>query len=333
MAALVGLQYRLWFGDGSVRDVFSLREAIESQQNENERLYARNRQLEAEVKDLRTGLESIEHRARRDLWDDPPGRDLLPDRRASMTPGSGPIWGLVAAAGAGLRFGSGVPKQYAELDGRPLLAHAIGRLAADRRVRGVMVVLPPGDVTFPRLGFRFGVEVLFAEGGEERSRSVANGLERLGAEGGAGPADWVLVHDAARPCLHPADLAALIDLGLRHPTGALLAAPVRDTLKRARSSDAGGPPEVDATVPRERMWRALTPQMFRVADLSAALAEASERGLAVTDDAEAIEGWAAGRGRPPPRLVEARHENPKVTIPGDLEAAGRILGSRGGARG
>ena len=245
-----------------------------------------------------------------------------------MTAGGGPIWGLVAAAGAGLRFGADTPKQYAPLAGRPMLAHAIEGLAADERVRSVMVVLPPGDPTFGRLGLRFGLEVRLAAGGEDRSRSVASGLDRLAATAGAAADDWVLVHDAARPCLHRDDLAALIDAGLRHPTGALLAAPVRDTLKRARPEGRNGWAAVDATVPRDGMWRALTPQMFRLADLAAALAEAAGRGAAVTDDSEAIESWAARRGRPPPRIVEARFENLKVTAPGDLDAAGRYLASR-----
>ena len=251
-----------------------------------------------------------------------------------MTRDPAPIWGLVAAAGTGLRFGVEVPKQYADLAGRPMLAYAIERLAADERVRAVMVVLPPGDCTFARLDLRFGFEVLLAEGGADRSRSVANGIERLtGGSAGATPNDWVLVHDAARPCLDPSDLAAVIDAGLRHPTGALLAAPVRDTLKRARPGAENGEAVVEATIPRDRMWRALTPQMFRLADLSAALAEAVARGAAVTDDAEAIEGWAARRSRPPPRLVEARFENRKVTAPGDLDAADRYLASEGAGHG
>ena len=245
-----------------------------------------------------------------------------------MTRGAGPIWGLVAAAGAGLRFGAETPKQFVPLSGRPMLAHAIEALAADGRVRSVMVVLPRGDSTWPCLELRFGCDVLLAEGGDDRSGSVANGLARLAAEAGAEPGDWVLVHDAARPCLHSEDLAALIDAGLRHPTGGLLAAPVRDTLKRARTDSGNAEAVVDATVSRDRMWRALTPQMFRLADLAAALAEATGRGVAVTDDAEAIEAWAARRGRPPPRLVEARHENLKVTAPGDLAMAGRVLAAR-----
>ncbi len=247
--------------------------------------------------------------------------------------GSGPVFGLVAAGGSGLRFGAEAPKQYVTLAGRPMVAHAIEGLAADERVRSVMVVLPPGDPTFARLGLRFGIDVRLAEGGESRSRSVANGLKRLAAAAGAAPDDWVLVHDAARPCLHPEDLAALIDAGLRHPTGALLAAPVRDTLKRARPDDASGAAVVDATVSRDAIWRALTPQMFRVANLATALAEASGRGAAVTDDSEAIEVWAARRGRPPPQLVEARHENFKVTAPGDLDTAGRVLAARAEGRG
>ena len=245
----------------------------------------------------------------------------------------GPIWGLVAAAGAGHRFSAGNLKQYAELAGRPMLAHSIERLAADRRVRAVMVVVPRADSAFARLGVRLGIDVMHVEGGDDRSDSVTNGLQGLAAQAGAAPEDWVLVHDAARPCLHPEDLADLIDAGLAQPTGALLAAPVRDTLKRARRNDGGGGAVVEATVPRERMWRALTPQMFRLADLASALAEASGRGEAVTDDAAAIEGWAARRGRPPPRLVEARFENLKVTVPGDLDAAGRVLASGAAGQG
>ena len=242
-----------------------------------------------------------------------------------MTRGSGPVWGLVAAAGSGLRFGARTRKQYVELAGRPMVVHAIERLAADSRVRAIMVVLPPADRTFARFGFRFEVQVLLAEGGADRRGSVANGLARLAANAGAEPEDWVLVHDAARPCLHPGDLAALIDAGTNHPTGALLAAPVRDTLKRSRPDDGSGPPVVDATVSRDRIWRALTPQMFRLGDLASALAEASARGAGVTDDSEAIEAWAARRGRPPPRLVGARFENLKVTATADLDEAERVL--------
>ena len=245
-----------------------------------------------------------------------------------MTRFPSPIWGLVAAAGAGLRFGAETPKQFVSLAGRPMLAHAVDALAADDRVRSVMVVLPPGGPIRRPRGLRSGCAVLVAAGSGDRSGSVANGLARLVEAAGAEPGHWVLVHDAARPCLHREDLAALIDAGLRHPTGALLAVPVRDTLKRARAGAANGEAVVDATVPRDRMWRALTPQMFRLSDLAGALAEAAGRGAAITDDAQAMEGWAARRGRPPPRLVEARHENLKVTARGDLAAAGLVLAAR-----
>ena len=237
-----------------------------------------------------------------------------------MTRRSGPIWGLVAAAGAGRRFGGERPKQYAELAGRPLLAHAAERLAADARVEGMVVVLPRGGRGWASPGLRFRFDVRLAEGGEDRGRSVANGLERLLA-GGAAARDFVLVHDAARPCLHPKDLAALIDAGLDHPGGALLAVPVRDTLKRSRPDVRG--PVVDATVPRAGMWRALTPQMFRIGDLHAALGGAFARGETVTDDSQAMERWAAARGSPPPRLVEARFENGKVTTRADLDEVRR----------
>lgn len=239
-----------------------------------------------------------------------------------MTRRSGPVWGLVAAAGAGRRFGGDRPKQYAELAGRPMVAHSVARLAADERVRGVVVVLPAGDRVWTSLDLRFPCEVGQAEGGGDRARSVANGLEHL-LSGRAGAEDFVLVHDAARPCLHPDDLAALIDAGLRHPAGALLAAPVRDTLKRSRAD--GGNAVVDATVPREGMWRALTPQMFRIGDLAAALEYAFARDETVTDDSQAVEDWAAAHGSAPPRLVEARFENVKVTTRSDLDSARRCL--------
>lgn len=275
-----------------------------------------------------------------------------------MTPpaGGGALWGLVAAAGAGARFGpagvpGGLPKQYAELDGRPLAAHAVERLAADGRVGAVVVVLPQGGGAraWTSFGLRFRCEVLLAEGGADRARSVRNGLRRLLGEGegeaaaarmrtpAAAPDDHVLVHDAARPCLHPEDLAALVDAGLAHPTGALLAAPVHDTLKRARpmeeAGEAGrgqvragagsGRPAVEATVPRERLWRALTPQMFRIGPLAAALERAFARNETPTDDSQAMEGWAAAEGLPPPILVEALRDNPKVTTPADLETLRR----------
>ena len=204
-----------------------------------------------------------------------------------------------------------------------MVAHAIERLAADARVRAVVVVLPPGDRAWERFELQFRCEVLLAEGGRDRGHSVRNGLERLGSGLAAAPDDFVLVHDAARPCLHPEDLRAVIDAGLRHPTGALLATPVRDTLKRSRPGVGGE--VVEATVARDRMWRALTPQMFRIGGLAAALEAVFARSGAVTDDSQAMEEWAAARGVPPPRLVEARFESRKVTTRSDLAAAERCL--------
>ena len=252
-----------------------------------------------------------------------PGR---PRRESREEAGAGRVWGLVAAAGAGLRFGGELPKQYVDLAGRPMVAHAVERLAADDRVRAVVLVLPPDDRVWAGLGLRFRREVLPAEGGRDRGHSVRNGLARLRSQWAAAAEDFVLVHDAARPGLHPQDLAAVIDAGLRHPTGALLAVPVRDTLKRSRPGPEGE--VVESTVARERMWRALTPQMFRVGDLAAALDEVAGRGGAVTDDSQAMEEWAAARGAPPPRLVEARFESRKVTTRRDLDAVRRCFSRR-----
>jgi 2-C-methyl-D-erythritol 4-phosphate cytidylyltransferase len=223
-------------------------------------------------------------------------------------------WAVVPAAGAGRRFGGAVPKQYLPLAGRPLLEHSLRAVLDNDDVDGVVVVLAADDGHWPDWRDIGGKPVLACVGGAERADSVLAGLAALPAS--VSEDQWVLVHDAARPCLHRDDLARLLQLGQDDPVGALLAAPVRDTLKRA---DAAG--RSRGTEPRDGLWRALTPQLFRRGGLTRALLAALHAGVRVTDEAMALERLGLH-----PRLVEGREDNLKVTTPADLALAEFLLG-------
>ena len=218
----------------------------------------------------------------------------------------GRLWAVVPAAGVGRRFGGDVAKQYVELDGEPLLAHALRALLAHPSVEGAVVALAADDTAWPGWDEFLGKPVIACAGGASRAESVLAGLGALPESVRAD--DFVLVHDAARPNLHQDDLDALLERGRADPVGAILAAPVRDTLKRA--GDDGG---IDGTEPRERLWRALTPQLFRRLQLSRALEAALADGAAVTDESMAMERQGLR-----PLLVEGREDNLKITTPADL---------------
>jgi 2-C-methyl-D-erythritol 4-phosphate cytidylyltransferase len=220
---------------------------------------------------------------------------------------------LIPAAGSGSRMGGRVPKQYVEIAGRPLLAHAIARLADHPLVEQVFVVLAPQDTYFAQRDWRAFAEKLMALycGGATRAQSVFNGL--VAASDAIEASDWVLVHDAARPCLGRAELDRLLERLRDDSTGGLLAVPVADTLKRA-----GGGAEVLRTEPRDNLWLAQTPQMFRYRLLLEALRLA--RDADATDEARAVEGLGLK-----PRLVMGSLRNIKVTFPEDLALAELIL--------
>ncbi|MGQ4583049.1 2-C-methyl-D-erythritol 4-phosphate cytidylyltransferase [Lysobacter sp. F60174L2] len=226
------------------------------------------------------------------------------------------IWAVIPAAGRGTRFGGAVPKQYLEAAGQPLIAHALDALAGHPRVAGVMVALAHDDPHWPGWTQRHGKPVLRCTGGGERADSVLAALQALPDEVGADA--LVLVHDAARPNLQRGDLDRLIEAASIDADGAILAAPVRDTLKRA-----GGDSRIVATEPREALWRALTPQAFRRGVLADALRQARSAGIMVTDEAMAMERTGAR-----PRLVEGREDNLKVTTPADLALADYLLSRR-----
>lgn len=222
-------------------------------------------------------------------------------------------YALIPAAGAGSRMGSGLPKQYLELAGRPLLYHAVRGLAMHPRIEQVFVVLAQGDDRFAQFdwsAFTGKVEPLYC-GGKTRAASVFNGL--LAARDTIAAPDWVLVHDAARPCLGEAELGRLIDELGDDATGGLLAVPVADTLKRANRAG-----HVVRTELRENLWQAQTPQMFRYRLLVEALRAAGP--AAVTDEAGAIENLGLH-----PKLVMGNVRNFKVTYPQDLALAELIL--------
>ena len=219
---------------------------------------------------------------------------------------------LVPAAGSGSRMGAATPRQYLDLLGQPLIWHTIRALSAVPEIARVCVVISAGDEwwdgydwsAFDRL------DVLRC-GGATRADSVLNGLR----ECGAGSGDWALVHDAARPCLDPALVSAMIAELRDDAVGGILAVPVADTLKRA-----AGEKRILRTEPRDGLWQAQTPQMFRRGELIAAL----EAGLGpdITDEASALE--KQGRS---PKLVMGSPWNLKVTWPQDLQLAEMILHS------
>ena len=214
-------------------------------------------------------------------------------------------WAVVPAAGSGSRFGGAVPKQYIEVAGRPLIEHALDGLLRHEGIEGAVVALAPGDTRWRVDASMHGKPVLTCDGGADRAASVLAALDVLAQR--LDTDTPVLVHDAARPNLDAADLDRLLHALSACADGALLAAPVRDTLKRV---DADG--RSAGTEPREHLWRALTPQGARLSVLRDALVAARARGLAVTDEAMALEG--AGLR---PQLVEGRDDNIKVTTPAD----------------
>jgi 2-C-methyl-D-erythritol 4-phosphate cytidylyltransferase len=261
-------------------------------------------------------------------------------------------WLVMPAAGVGSRFGQRVPKQYAALRGRTVIEWALAPFLGDGRCAGAAVALASGDTWWPKVSERIPA-VTVCQGGAERSESVRNALLPLNRR--AGKDDWVLVHDAARPCLPAADLDRLIAQVGEHAVGGILAQPIADTLKRALRSGgapnaaapagalssvpaaAGAPkgaaaskgkvaasaPAIEATVDRAELWRASTPQMFRFGLLLAALEAALAGKRFPTDESQALE-WQGHQ----PLLVEGSAANIKVTTPADLALAESLLAAR-----
>ena len=225
------------------------------------------------------------------------------------------LWLVIPAAGAGKRMQSARPKQYLSLRGSLILDLAVACISDHLPLAGCVVVLGHEDPWWCETRASQDASVHRCTGGQQRADSVLAGLEWL--DGRAAGDDWVLVHDAARPCLHPDDLNRLLMELANHEVGGLLAAPVTDTLKKTGT----GSRDVVETVDRNHLWRALTPQMFRFGILKSALKASISAGRSVTDEASAIEqsGYF-------PCIVEGRPDNIKVTVPADLAMADFVLG-------
>jgi 2-C-methyl-D-erythritol 4-phosphate cytidylyltransferase len=227
------------------------------------------------------------------------------------------FWTILPAAGVGRRMGSAIPKQYLDLAGRTVIEHTLEIFLADERIRAIVVALDPADGYWNDTRYAAHPKVIRAAGGAERCHSVRNALTALADC--AHEHDWVLVHDAARPCLQATDLDHLIAELRDDAVGGLLGIPVRDTMKRAAPDG-----RVAATVERTSLWHAYTPQMFRLGLLRDALDAAVAAGAVVTDDASALErlGYA-------PRLIEGHADNIKITRAEDLPLAQFYLQQQG----
>ncbi|MCS2169352.1 2-C-methyl-D-erythritol 4-phosphate cytidylyltransferase [Scandinavium sp. TWS1a] len=216
------------------------------------------------------------------------------------------VCAVVPAAGFGRRMQTECPKQYLSIGNKTILEHAVAALLAHPRVERVIIAISDGDARFQQLPLANHPQITVVEGGAERADSVLAGLKE------AGEAQWVLVHDAARPCLHQDDLANLMALSETSRVGGILAAPVRDTMKRAEP----GKTAIAHTVDRNDLWHALTPQFFPRELLFDCLTRALNEGATVTDEASALEYCGFH-----PQLVAGRADNIKVTRPEDLALA------------
>lgn len=217
---------------------------------------------------------------------------------------------VVPAAGIGSRMQAQCPKQYLTIGDKTILEHAVAALLRHPRVSKVIVAVSAQDSWFDELPLAAHPQVQKVTGGAQRADSVLAGLNA------AGNCDWVLVHDAARPCLHADDLTRLLDLSEKSRVGGILASPVRDTMKRGEPGVAS----IAHTVARDDLWHALTPQFFPLELLRECLRRALDEGATITDEASALEYCGFH-----PELVNGRADNIKVTRPEDLALAAFYL--------
>lgn len=240
------------------------------------------------------------------------------------------VWAVIPAGGRGSRFGSQMPKQYMTLAGQAVLDHVLDVFLAVSEFQAVVVAVPPDDRRFMELYHASDDRVTAIVGGAERADSVAAGLDWLISQGAA-ETDWVFVHDAARPLLTGSELTALLE-AIETPNcpGAVLGVPAADTLKRSNTLCAcpeGADSCIGETLDRSGLWHAMTPQVFSIGPLRAALTAAQSQGLVVTDEAQAMEASGVA-----PWLVRGRRSNVKLTYAEDIELMEAILKYRQGER-
>ncbi len=214
---------------------------------------------------------------------------------------------IVPAAGIGRRMQSTRPKQYLQIAGSTVLELTVKALSQDPRISHIFIATSAEDAYYPTLNFNTSTPITRVEGGATRAASVQSGVAAAAAAGFV----WVAVHDAARPCLSAEELASVLDHAFADEVGALLALPVADTLKRASEQHRSL-----ATVAREQLWQALTPQVFRSAELLSGFTRLGVDNPQLTDEASVIE--ALGKQ---PKLVQGKRSNIKITLPGDEQLA------------
>lgn len=214
---------------------------------------------------------------------------------------------VVPAAGVGSRMKADRPKQYLQIHGKTILEHTVEKLLSHPQVSKIVVAVSDDDPYYPELPLNLNPQVIRVSGGTERADSVLSALDYIAQQQ---LSDWVMVHDAARPCIQLSDIDKLISGAMTHDVGAILAAPVRDTMKR------GAQGQIEHTVDRVDLWHALTPQMFRSQPLRKVLSEALQQGVSITDEASAFE-WKGLS----PALIAGRSDNFKITQPEDLALA------------
>ena len=231
------------------------------------------------------------------------------------------IWAIVPAAGIGKRMQSTRPKQYLPLNGRPVLEHTINTLLNNNNISGLVIALQPDDAYWPAINIKSTKPVIKTKGGKERADSVLNALKTLFQYEQFVQSDWVMVHDAVRPCLRQQDIDKLVTEVADDNDGGLLALPVRDTMKRQNTDKTTA--TVEKTVERNNLWHALTPQYFPALSLKNALEKAQQNKQAITDESSAME--LAGFS---PALVHGYEDNIKITRPDDLALASLYLQSQ-----
>lgn len=217
---------------------------------------------------------------------------------------------VVPAAGVGKRMLASCPKQYLTIDNQTILSHTINRLLSHKNIAKVVLAINDDDAYFAQTTLVVNPNIIRVSGGKERVDSVLSGLQIINDR------EWVLVHDAARPCITHDDIDKLIKQCLDNNTGGLLAVPVVDTMKLASKNNENEAIQVDKTINRSSLWHAFTPQMFKVKELKQAIEQAQAKGLIMTDESSAIESVGLTC-----LLVSGRRDNIKITRPEDLVLA------------
>lgn len=236
-----------------------------------------------------------------------------------------PVWVVIPAAGLGQRMGSEYPKQYIKIHNKTLIEHTIDCFKDIEQIAGIVVILNSEDRYWNTINVSLSsTPIHTVYGGAERSDSVLKGLKYLSEEIKIEDKQWVMIHDAARPCLSKTDINALLAIQEKDCDGGILASPVRDTMKRTfTNKDHQMPERISHTEPRENLWHALTPQMFRLGEIIEAIQFCQENNESITDECSAME-----RRNVKPVIVEGSHNNIKVTYPSDIELVSVLLSNK-----